>query len=77
MIQMNESEVSGIDHLINDVIQSCMCFLNLCLQDHADVGTSTRQSHLHGVAFPINQDALDALEEFREGRAGYVQLVGS
>ena len=46
-------------------------------QDHVDVGTSTRQSHLHGVAFPINQDALDALEDFRDGRAGYVQLVGS
>ena len=54
-----------------------MCFPNLCFQDHVDVGTSTRQSHLHGVAFPINQDALDALEDFRDGRAGYVQLVGS
>ena len=54
-----------------------MCFLKLCFQDHVDVGTTTRQSHLHGVAFPINQDALNALEDFRDGKAGYVQLVGS
>jgi len=44
-------------------------------EDHTDIGTTTRQSHLHGVAFPINQPALDALEELRDGTLSYVQLM--
>ena len=44
-------------------------------QDHIDVGTSTRQSHLHGVAFPIEEDALEAIGDIKTGRLQYVQLV--
>ena len=44
-------------------------------QDHVDVGTSTRQSHLHGVAFPIDQDALHALQQLWNKELAYVRLV--
>ena len=44
-------------------------------QDHVDVGTSTRQSHLHGVAFPIDQDALHALQQLGNKELAYVRLV--
>ena len=48
-----------------------------CVQDHIDVGTSTRQSHLHGVAFPIDQDALRALQQLHNKELEYVRLVSS
>ena len=47
------------------------------VQDHTDIGTTTRQSHLHGVAFPVQPDAIDAIQQFRDGRLTYVQLVGN
>ena len=55
------------------------CALILCVvpQDHVDIGTATRHSHLHGVSFPIDQDALEALEELKNKRSDYVQLVGN
>ena len=46
-------------------------------QDHVDVGTATRQSHLHGVAFPIDQDALQALQQLGNKELAYVRLVSS
>lgn len=46
-------------------------------QDHIDIGTSSRQSHLHGVAFPIEADALEAISDIKTGRLQYVQLVSS
>ena len=39
------------------------------------MGTSTRQSHLHGISFPINQDAVDALLDLKADRVTYVRLV--
>jgi twinfilin-like protein len=44
-------------------------------EDHIDVGTSTRQSHLHGVAFPIDQDALRALQQLHNKELEYVRLA--
>lgn len=44
-------------------------------EDHIDIGTSTRQSHLHGVAFPIDSDALRALEQLGQKQLEYVRLA--
>ena len=52
-------------------------YLSSYLQDHADIGTGTRQSHLHGVSFPVQPDAIDALKQFKQGSIGYLQLVNS
>ena len=46
-------------------------------QDHVDVGTTSRQSHLHGVAFPINEDALSALKQLHNKELEYVRLVST
>ncbi|KAL5515839.1 hypothetical protein EMCRGX_G001071 [Ephydatia muelleri] len=43
-------------------------------EQHADIGTTTRHSHLHGVAFPVDSDALDALVDMKTGKHNYVQL---
>lgn len=43
-------------------------------EDHADIGTGTRQSHLHGVSFPIQPEAIDVLKQFQQGSLGYLQL---
>ncbi|XP_033940502.1 twinfilin-1-like [Pseudochaenichthys georgianus] len=39
-----------------------------------DIGVDTKQQTLQGVAFPIHQDAIAALERFRDKRVNYVQL---
>ncbi|XP_029289203.1 twinfilin-1a [Cottoperca gobio] len=39
-----------------------------------DIGVDTKQQTLQGVAFPIHQDAIAALERFRDKRINYVQL---
>ena len=49
----------------------------ILLQDHIDIGTTTRQSHLHGVAFPIESDVIDALREMKAKRIQYIQLVNT
>ena len=41
------------------------------VQDHVAVGT---RSHLHGVSFPIDQDALQALKQLGK-EISYVRLV--
>uniref|UniRef100_A0A1X7VR29 ADF-H domain-containing protein n=1 Tax=Amphimedon queenslandica TaxID=400682 RepID=A0A1X7VR29_AMPQE len=43
-------------------------------QDHVDVGTTTRQSHLQGVSFPLHDDALAAIEDLKKKRIQYIQL---
>ncbi len=42
------------------------------LQDHTDVGTG---SHLHGVAFPVQPEALDAIKQFKRNEVTYIQMV--
>ncbi|KAJ8007373.1 hypothetical protein DPEC_G00116840 [Dallia pectoralis] len=39
-----------------------------------DIGMDTKQQTMTGVAFPMQRDAVQALEQFREKRIGYVQL---
>ncbi|KAL3061230.1 hypothetical protein OYC64_009428 [Pagothenia borchgrevinki] len=39
-----------------------------------DISVDTKQQTLQGVAFPIHQDAIAALERFRDKRVNYVQL---
>lgn len=41
----------------------------------AEIGTQTRQSHLHGVGFPIQPEALGQLERLKRKEIMYVQLV--
>ena len=44
-------------------------------QGHNDIGTSTRQSHLHGVTFPIQPEAITAIGALTRKELAYVQLV--
>uniref|UniRef100_A0A672K2J4 Twinfilin-1 n=1 Tax=Sinocyclocheilus grahami TaxID=75366 RepID=A0A672K2J4_SINGR len=39
-----------------------------------DIHVDTKQQTLQGVAFPMQRDAIQALEQFREKRINYVQL---
>ncbi|KAK5867097.1 hypothetical protein PBY51_011616 [Eleginops maclovinus] len=39
-----------------------------------DISVDTKQQTLQGVAFPVHQDAIAALERFRDKRINYVQL---
>uniref|UniRef100_A0A3B4AB30 Twinfilin-1 n=1 Tax=Periophthalmus magnuspinnatus TaxID=409849 RepID=A0A3B4AB30_9GOBI len=39
-----------------------------------DVGVDTKQQTLQGVAFPIHQDGMAALEKFRDKKINYIQL---
>ena len=58
-------------------IAICYCHAFCYTQDRVDVGTATRQSHLHGVAFPIDQNALQALQQLGNKELAYVRLVSS
>jgi len=46
-------------------------------QGHADIGTSSRQSHLHGISFPMADDVKRALEAMASQQFDYIQLVSS
>lgn len=50
-------------------------FTILLLQDHVDIGTTTRQSHLQGVAFPLQDDAAAAIQDLKRNKIQYLQLV--
>lgn len=39
-----------------------------------DISVDTKQQTLQGVAFPVHQDAIAALEHFRDKKINYVQL---
>ncbi|KAG8012801.1 Twinfilin-1 [Nibea albiflora] len=39
-----------------------------------DIGSETKQQTLQGVAFPLHQDAVAALERYRDKKINYVQL---
>lgn len=41
----------------------------------SDVGITTKKAHVHGVSFPMADDARAAIESLRSGRVNYVQLV--
>ena len=45
------------------------------IQARTEIGTQTRHSHLHGVSFPIQEDAMDQLLKLKKKEIMYVQLV--
>lgn len=45
------------------------------VQVQTDIHLDTKQQTLQGVAFPMQRDAIEALEQFRNKRINYVQLV--
>lgn len=49
--------------------------LYVCFQLQTDIHVDTKQQTLQGVAFPMQREAIQALEQFREKRINYVQLV--
>ena len=40
-----------------------------------EISASTRQSHLHGVSFPTDDETVHHLEKLRDKKLIYVQLV--
>lgn len=46
-----------------------------CVQVQTDINVDTKKATLQGVAFPLHQDAQAALEQYRDKRLNYVQLV--
>lgn len=44
------------------------------IQARTEIGTQTRHSHLHGVSFPIKEDAMDQLLKLKNKEIMYVQL---
>jgi twinfilin-like protein len=40
-----------------------------------DISVDTKHQTLTGLAFPINEDAVDALEKLKKSSVNYVQLV--
>lgn len=40
-----------------------------------NAGTTTRTTHLQGISFPFQQDAVDALKALVQKKITYVQLV--
>lgn len=51
----------------------CLCLW--CVQVQTDISVDTKQQTLQGVAFPLHQDAVAALEHYRDKKFNYVQLV--
>lgn len=47
----------------------------VCFQVQTDIHVDTKQQTLQGVAFPMQREAIQALEQFRDKRINYVQLV--
>jgi twinfilin-like protein len=41
----------------------------------ADIGITTKKAHVHGVSFPVSDDARTALGDFASGTLNYVQLA--
>jgi len=44
-------------------------------QNGADIGITTKKAHVHGVSFPVTDEARAAIEAFGNGEVNYVQLV--
>lgn len=49
--------------------------LNFGFQVQTEVSVDTKHQTLQGVAFPVAQDALQALEKLKNKELNYVQLV--
>lgn len=60
---------------MNEIFALCICFVLWCVQVQTDISVDTKQQTLQGVAFPIHQDAVAALERYRDKKINYVQLV--
>ena len=42
-----------------------------------DVSVDSKQQHLQGIAFPIEEEALEAMRSFKDGKIDYIQLVST
>lgn len=40
-----------------------------------DISVDTKHQTLQGVAFPLHRDAVAALEQYRDKKLNYIQLV--
>jgi len=40
-----------------------------------NAGTTTRTTHLQGISFPFQQEAVDALKALEQKKLTYIQLV--
>ncbi|XP_065911985.1 twinfilin-1-like [Dysidea avara] len=49
--------------------------IKLSEQTMRTAGTSTRTTHLQGISFPFQQDAVDALKDLQSKQLAYVQLA--
>lgn len=49
--------------------------LNFVFQVQTEVSVDTKHQTLQGVAFPVAQDALQALKKLKSKELNYVQLV--
>lgn len=47
----------------------------LCVQVNTDIHVNTTKQTLQGVAFPLDGEAVKALQNFRDKKHNYVQLV--
>lgn len=47
----------------------------VCVQVHTDIHVNTTKQTLQGVAFPLDGEAVTALQQFKEKKLNYVQLV--
>lgn len=47
----------------------------MCVQVHTDIHVNTTKQTLQGVAFPLDGEAVTALQQFKEKKLNYVQLV--
>jgi len=45
-------------------------------QVRTDVSVDSKHQTIQGISFPISNDALQKLQELKDGRVNYVQLVG-
>ena len=43
-------------------------------EKQAMAGTTSRHSHMHGLNFPITDDAIRALTQMKDGKLNYIQL---
>lgn len=75
MLTLSTSSNYSVTVILPDYVYDIVFLYLSCIQDHADIGTGTRQSHLHGVSFPIQPEAVEALKQFQQGSLGYLQLV--
>lgn len=48
-----------------------------CPQVSTDISVDSKHQTLQGVAFPLHADAMKALEQFRDKKVNYVQLVSA